>query len=268
MGWVIRTRGRFSTACRKQMRMKKSNARRVLVIAVPLGLALVMALLQGWGGDESHQAWTWTQSGVGRRLLSAGGSCPDLESWQKNGGVAAYLVGVLYMFLGIAIVCDDFFVASLEAICEKLHLSEDVAGATFMAAGSSAPELFSSMMSLVSPNSGNEMGIGAIVGSAVFNILVIVGATAVCAGKTLDIDWRPLLRDCSFYAGSIFSSLCIFYDEKVYWWEGLISVICYLFYVLFMRYNEAAMSKLDLWEQSWFPEAYAKRQANKEPEQV
>ena len=43
--------------------------------------------------------------------------------------------------MAIAIICDDFFVPSLEAISEKLDLSEDVAGATFMAAGSSAPEL-------------------------------------------------------------------------------------------------------------------------------
>lgn len=47
----------------------------------------------------------------------------------------------LYTFLGIAIVTDDYFVPSLEKISDNLNLSEDVAGATFMAAGSSAPEL-------------------------------------------------------------------------------------------------------------------------------
>ena len=50
------------------------------------------------------------------------------------------------MFAGIAIVCDDYFVPALEAIVEKLGLSDDVAGATFMAAGSSAPELFTSVI--------------------------------------------------------------------------------------------------------------------------
>ena len=49
--------------------------------------------------------------------------------------------GNLVRVPGIAIVCDDYFVSSLEKICDKLNLSEDVAGATFMAAGSSAPEL-------------------------------------------------------------------------------------------------------------------------------
>jgi sodium/potassium/calcium exchanger 4 len=163
--------------------------------------------------------------------------------------------------LGIAIVCDDFFVPSLEAISEELNLSEDVAGATFMAAGSSAPELFTSMMSLVAPSGENELGIGAIVGSAVFNILMIVGATAVFTGKTLDIDWRPLLRDASFYAFSIATTLIFFQDKKIYWYEGLISVLAYCLYVTFMCFNEKIMDTLGAWEQKNFPKAYAKRQA-------
>ena len=34
--------------------------------------------------------------------------------------------------MGLAIICDDYFTPSLEVICEKLDLSEDVGGATFM----------------------------------------------------------------------------------------------------------------------------------------
>ena len=64
-----------------------------------------------------------------------------------------------------------------EQICDVLQLSDDVAGATFMAAGSSAPELASSAMSLLNPNAGSEIGVGTIVGSAIFNILIIIGVT-------------------------------------------------------------------------------------------
>eukprot|EP00958_Prasinococcus_capsulatus_P010272 scaffold998_cov411-Prasinococcus_capsulatus_cf.AAC.17 len=70
----------------------------------------------------------------------------DIQRWEKRGGLAVWLLSLFYFFLGIAIVCDDFFVSSLEVISEKLGLSADVAGATFMAAGSSAPELFSATM--------------------------------------------------------------------------------------------------------------------------
>ena len=44
-----------------------------------------------------------------------------------------------YMFIALAIVCDEYFVPTLEMICENLNLSDDVAGATFMAAGGFIP---------------------------------------------------------------------------------------------------------------------------------
>ena len=56
--------------------------------------------------------------------------------------------GIIYMFAGLAIVCDDYFVTSLESMVERYGISEDVAGATFMAAGGSAPELFTSFMAI------------------------------------------------------------------------------------------------------------------------
>jgi len=161
--------------------------------------------------------------------------------WIHDGGWVLYIFGILYMFLGIAIVCDDYFVASLEKICDKLGLSEDVAGATFMAAGSSAPELFASGMSLISPDATNEIGISAIVGSAVFNVLFIIGATVICAGRALDLDWRPVTRDCAFYALAILTILVMFYDGQVIWYEGLICVLLYCTYVTCMCYNQGLM---------------------------
>jgi len=158
-------------------------------------------------------------------------------SWEEKGGVVIWFLAVLYLFVGIAIVCDDFFVSSLEAISEALKLSEDVAGATFMAAGSSAPELFSSLMSLVAPSAENELGVGTIVGSAVFNILVIIGATAVFSGQVLLLDWRPVLRDLVFYTGAVVSLIGIFADGKVTWHEGLVILFCYIGYILFMKVN-------------------------------
>jgi hypothetical protein len=52
----------------------------------------------------------------------------------------------MYMFVGFHIVCDDFFVPALNVLCEKLSMPDDVAGATFMAAGASSPELFASLI--------------------------------------------------------------------------------------------------------------------------
>lgn len=86
-----------------------------------------------------------------------------------------------------------------------------------MAAGSSAPELFSSLVSLTNTNASNDLGIGTIVGSAIFNVLIIIGISAIFAGKVLNLDWKPIMRDSIFYIISIISIIVIFLDEKIYW---------------------------------------------------
>uniref|UniRef100_A0A4W4H449 Sodium/calcium exchanger membrane region domain-containing protein n=1 Tax=Electrophorus electricus TaxID=8005 RepID=A0A4W4H449_ELEEL len=100
---------------------------------------------------------------------------------RTRGAVLLHILAAVYMFLALAIVCDDYFVISLDKICEKLHLSEDVAGATFMAAGSSAPELFASIIGVFITH--GDVGVGTIVGSAVFNILCIIGVCGIFAGQ-------------------------------------------------------------------------------------
>ena len=45
------------------------------------------------------------------------------------------LFSATYLIFALGNICDDYFVPVLEIICETLNLSNDVAGATFMAAG-------------------------------------------------------------------------------------------------------------------------------------
>uniref|UniRef100_A0A8V5FMF8 Sodium/calcium exchanger membrane region domain-containing protein n=1 Tax=Melopsittacus undulatus TaxID=13146 RepID=A0A8V5FMF8_MELUD len=120
---------------------------------------------------------------------------------RQQGGVLLHIIAALYMFYALAIVCDDFFVPSLEKICEKLHLSEDVAGATFMAAGSSTPELFASVIGVFITH--GDVGVGTIVGSAVFNILCIVGVCGMFAGQVVCLTKWAVFRDSVYYTISV-----------------------------------------------------------------
>jgi solute carrier family 24 (sodium/potassium/calcium exchanger), member 2 len=47
---------------------------------------------------------------------------------RRNGAIAFHIIGVIYMFVALAIVCDEFFVPSLDVIIEKLGITDDVAG--------------------------------------------------------------------------------------------------------------------------------------------
>ncbi|KAI4882593.1 hypothetical protein NFI96_026933 [Prochilodus magdalenae] len=143
----------------------------------------------------------------------------------------------LYMFLALAIVCDDYFVTSLEKICEKLDLSEDVAGATFMAAGSSAPELFASVIGVFITH--GDVGVGTIVGSAVFNILCIIGVCGIFAGQVVLLTWWAVFRDSVYYILSVLALIAFIYDEKIVWWESLVLVVMYAGYILIMKFNSS-----------------------------
>lgn len=157
-----------------------------------------------------------------------------------------YLIFTVYLFIALAIVCDEWFVPSLEKISEVLKLSSDVAGATFMAAGSSAPELFVSVADTFGRSHGSGYGVGTIVGSAMFNILVIVAMSAACCSSEIVIDWKPVFRDCLFYCLAIIVMVIVISDMKMEWYEGLIMVIIYAGYILFMVFNQRIFTKMEM----------------------
>ncbi|XP_072424428.1 sodium/potassium/calcium exchanger 4-like isoform X1 [Chiloscyllium punctatum] len=154
---------------------------------------------------------------------------------RQQGGVLLHIAGAVYMFYALAIVCDDFFVPALEKICERLHLSEDVAGATFMAAGSSAPELFASVIGVFITH--GDVGVGTIVGSAVFNILCIIGVCGIFGGQIVYLTQWSVFRDSLYYTISVILLIVFIYDEKIEWWEGLLLIIMYAGYILVMKFN-------------------------------
>lgn len=154
---------------------------------------------------------------------------------RRRGWVVLHVVGMTYMFVALAIVCDEFFVPALEVVSTKLEISDDVAGATFMAAGGSAPELFTSLIGVFVSHS--NVGVGTIVGSAVFNILFVIGMCAVFSRKVLRLTWWPLFRDVTFYVLDLVMLIVFFLDSVILWWESLLLVLGYVSYVTFMKFN-------------------------------
>ena len=162
---------------------------------------------------------------------------PDVftDEQRANGGFLLHTIGVLYMFYALALVCDHYFVPSLDVIIEKFDISPDVAGATLMAAGGSAPELFTSIIGVFIAVS--DVGIGTIVGSAVFNVLFVIAACAFASAKALDLTAWPLIRDTTFYSIALMMLVGFFGDDTIEWWEALILFAWYFCYVGFMKFN-------------------------------
>lgn len=176
--------------------------------------------------------------------------------------LAPYIFGILYMFLALAIICDEYFVPALEEMSgeHQLNMSLDIAGATLMAAGGSAPELFTSFIGTFQRS---EVGFGTIVGSATFNVLFVIGMCSMLSKEVLHLTWWPLFRDCTYYAISLLvlaifigvvgmkpSSNCEethpeeFLEGKcpknsfVDLWEAIVLLAMYIGYVIVMKFNK------------------------------
>ena len=138
-------------ACKTENNSRCGNCRHKHAIRAVFRAAALLSLL--------------TLCGVYRYLRTAAEAldAPPVRRWSETGRALAgvfpakvepawcviwYVAAILYLFLAIAVVCDEFFVPALEVMAdaEHLNLSADVAGATLMAAGGSAPELFTSVI--------------------------------------------------------------------------------------------------------------------------
>uniref|UniRef100_A0A2L2Y2X5 Sodium/potassium/calcium exchanger 4 n=2 Tax=Parasteatoda tepidariorum TaxID=114398 RepID=A0A2L2Y2X5_PARTP len=136
----------------------------------------------------------------------------------------------------LAIVCDKYFVPCLNVISSYFKVPSDIAGATFMAVGASSPELFSSVIGAFVTE--GDIGVGTVVGSAVFNILAVTGAAAFTVGKTgVELDWFPISRDTTMYIITISALVVIIHDNLVTWIEALILIIMFMTYLILLYFN-------------------------------
>ncbi len=137
---------------------------------------------------------------------------------------------LILLFYALAHVTDEYFIHSLEHLSNRMKLTSDVAGATLMAMGSSAPEFFTSLIALSKSVELGDLSAGTIVGSAIFNVLVIVGASALVTGAM--VSWQPVVRDLGFYLVSIGLLLWSFSDGLIVMSEALIFMGFYVVYLI------------------------------------
>jgi sodium/potassium/calcium exchanger 1 len=193
------------------------------------------------GPDQSTHSGSESKYRGSKRELSELVSCDSLDKADPGWVAVFYGIGVLYMFLALAIVCDEFFVPALEEISSTRHLdlSMDVAGATLMAAGGSAPELFASLFGTFTES---EIGFGTIIGSAVFNVLFVIAMCSIFSKELLRLTWWPLFRDSTFYIIGLIV-LAIFVGvttpEEIMLWEACVLFSLYIIYILIMWKNAA-----------------------------
>lgn len=143
-----------------------------------------------------------------------------------------YLVLVALAFYVVTKVVDEYFINSLDNIAGWLKLTPSVAGATLLAVGTSAPEISITMFSLFLEGSSPALGLGTVVGSAIFQILVVIGFASLV--KTTYLDWKPVLRDGLFYLVAVVELILVVSDGYIYTSEALLLISSYVVYLIIL----------------------------------
>ena len=116
-----------------------------------------------------------------------------MENFINNAPFALVLV---FLVMGFALLIKgaDFFVEGSSSVAKRLHVPSIIIGLTIVAMGTSLPETAVSVSASITGN--NELAVSNVVGSNIFNLMVVIGVCAVLA--TVDVAKETIKRDIPF----------------------------------------------------------------------
>ena len=155
-------------------------------------------------------------------------SAPEASVASMLKAVVMLVVGLLCLIAG-----SNMFVDNASFVASSLGVSDAVIGLTIVAGGTSLPELATSMVSAKKGNS--DIAIGNVIGSNVFNILMIIGITGLV--KPMHIAGITTLDLFMMLASMLLMWFFCRTTYKVKRWEGAVLTIVYLAYLTWLVMN-------------------------------
>lgn len=145
-------------------------------------------------------------------------------------------VKILLMFLGVSAIVfgGDFVVDSATNIAYNFGMSEKLVGLTIIAMGTSLPELVTSIVAALKGE--NDIALGNVLGSNIFNILLIIGLSSVISPisvtSSLIVDFAYLIAITLFIFALVF--IVKKPEKKLSRFEGAILVLLYIGYMAYI----------------------------------
>lgn len=136
---------------------------------------------------------------------------------------------------GVAVlpVAARFVVAGAEAMATSLGVPELIIGLTILALGTSAPEIVTTLIAALQGR--RDLAVGNAVGSNIFNILLVLGATTTLAPNGIAIGADAVALDLPIMVAAALACLpIVLWDHKLDRWEGAVFVAYYLAYLTFL----------------------------------
>jgi cation:H+ antiporter len=152
-----------------------------------------------------------------------------------NSGSGQRVVQVLLVLGGLAVLVlgSKLLVTAAVAFAKALGLSELVIGLTIVAAGTSLPEVATSVMATI--RGERDIAVGNVVGSNTFNILGVLGISSLVAPSSLPVAPGMLSFDLPVMTAVAFACLPVFFTgREIARWEGAIFVGYYGAYTAYL----------------------------------
>ena len=140
--------------------------------------------------------------------------------------------GVVFSILGLAMIIfgGDFVVDNASSIAIKLGMSETLVGLTIVAVGTSLPELVTSVVASVKKE--NDIAIGNVIGSNIFNIIFILGLSSTISSLTLTT--AALFDMIVMLISGVIILLISFFSKNIKRWHGVIMFLSYVAYLAYI----------------------------------
>lgn len=143
------------------------------------------------------------------------------------------VLDIVLIIIGVAMVLTgaDRLTEGASALARRMNVPEIIIGLTIVAAGTSAPELFVSMVSALKGTS--DLAVGNVVGSNTMNAMLIVGCAAMVAPMV--ISRSTVKKDIPFSVGASLLLIVLALDSSLSRWDGLILLLgftCFMAYTL------------------------------------
>lgn len=153
----------------------------------------------------------------------------------KSGGLKNTALAVAFIAIGLVMlsVGAKLLVEGACQIAVTLGVSELVIGLTIVAGGTSLPELVTSVVAGLKGQ--RDIAVGNIVGSNIFNVLGVLGLSAVVSSNGVLVESQALLLDIPVMVFATFICLPIFFTQgKISRWEGALFLGYYCAYLSFL----------------------------------
>lgn len=227
------------TALVAPMTLKRTTVMRDMPVAVAAGVVLLLLCLDGgiarWEGVlllvlfVAFLLQTLYQAKRARQANEQGGAEEDVDEAVKS---MPLWLSIVWIVVGLAclIAGGQVFVNGAVGVAKLLGVSDALVGLTIVAVGTSLPELATSVVAARKGESA--MAIGNVIGSNVFNVLLIVGATGVVSPfTTAGITGVDLVVSA---AAVLLLWLFSYTKLQIERWEGFVLTAAFVAYIAWL----------------------------------